>query len=132
MPNVPSAQDQTGNEHMHPAETMRARVAKFHVFASLESTAQEMIEKHVILHDHSRGASRCKRAGKRKHSHRFSWRASGALLIAFATLGCAARGATTAEPRSAAKLSSSTRSPFEVPRTVITPDGTTDITELSK
>src|SRR5450432_1275996 len=127
MPNVPSARDHSGNEGRYSAETRNACVAKFHQFASSEFSPQEMIEKHTALHHRSRVGSSGKRASKRKHSHRFSWH-----VIAFAALGCATPRATTAEPQSAAKFTSSSRSLVEVPRTVITPDLTTDITELSK
>ena len=127
MPNVPSAQDHSGNEDRYSAETKNARVAKFHGFESCEFSAQEMIEKHVAVRGGSRVVSSGKRASKRKHSRRFSW-----LAIAFAVFGCATPRATTAEPRTAAKFSSGSRAPVEVPRTVVTPDSATDITELSK
>lgn len=71
-----------------------------------------------------------------KHSRRLpvfgSRRPTGfpALALALILGGCAAGGQTTREPNGAAKSNTPSEAHAEVPRTVVTPDSTTDIPEL--
>jgi tetratricopeptide (TPR) repeat protein len=132
MPNVTGAEDHRRNERMYSGETRNARATKFHEFTSLEFSAQEMNEKHSARCACSSVASSCKRARNPTHSRPLLEQAPAALLIALGAFGCAAPRSTTAEPHSAAKFSSSAKPPLEVPRTVITPELTTDIPELWK
>jgi len=89
----------------------------------------EMIEKHGNLSRRVELLLSAKRPRNREHSRGLS----RALVIAcFACgSGCASPGATTAEPRSAANVSSKPK-PIVLPTTIVTPDSTTDIPALWK
>jgi tetratricopeptide (TPR) repeat protein len=67
-----------------------------------------------------------------KHSQALSASAAGALAVAMAclSLACAGQAAATAPPASAAKINAASPSSSELPRTVVTPESTTDIPEL--
>lgn len=90
-----------------------------------------MMRKHGARRGPLQFMSSAKRAGNRKHSRCLSARAV-ALSSALAALSCAAPHVATAPPHSAAKFSSHAGTPIEVPRSVITPELTTDIPELWK
>jgi hypothetical protein len=121
MPNARRSRDRL-------LETNGACVAKFHRFTS------EMVGKQGVTVARWSIGSNAQRAGKAKHSRRLLSRSCAARL-GFAALGalafgCTAPQASTVEPHSAAKYSSGAKAPLEVPRSVITPELTTDIPAL--
>jgi tetratricopeptide (TPR) repeat protein len=128
MPKVPGARDRL-------VETQSARVAKFRCLESCGSHARsDMNEKHAVTRGHTLDVSGAKRAGKAPHSQRLLRARCAVFTVAcvLGSFGCTAARATTAEPHSAAKFSSPAKGPVEVPRSIITPEITTDIPELLK
>ena len=65
-----------------------------------------------------------------KHSGPLSAIGGVSWLLCWLLVGCAAAGQTTAPPHSEAKPNASAQSAAQVARTVVTPQGTTDIPEL--
>jgi len=108
------------------------RAAKLRAGCAVSTiVGREMLEKQRTTCRARRASFEAKRPPHREHS-RALLRLSAISWFAVACLSaCAAPRATTAEPRSAANVSTRPK-PILVPTTVVTPDSTTDIPELWK